>query len=347
MLAYTGAVPWHGLGTKVDAKMTGAEMLKVAKLDWQVVRKQLAMRSGKADANGKFGILTDQLTPYRAIVRQDTDEVFNVMSARYHPVQNAQIVDFFREYCEAGHATMETVGGLRGGAVVWALARLNGGSTKMIGEGDEARGYMLLATSHDGSVRTCGKATQVCVVCWNTLTAAFAEKSKTEFRMKHTRKWTPAVAKEAQTIMGMSTEQIQATNELAVTMSKVSLDEAGRVEFITRLMGGESLLEQVVSDQSGAGSKGLLDAVVDNHEKTPEDQMGRVGRSILEAIINSPGAELESRKDTLWGAVNGVTYFADHLRGRTQDLRMQNAWWGAGDDLKTKAMVIAKDMAHV
>jgi hypothetical protein len=95
-------------------------------------------------------------------------------------------VDFFHEYCNAGHATMETVGGLRDGAVVWALARLNGGSTRTIGANDELRGYMLLATSHDGSLRTIGKPTQVRVVCHNTLTAAVGEKTANTFSMKHT-----------------------------------------------------------------------------------------------------------------------------------------------------------------
>ena len=293
MLAYTGAKPWHGLGTKVDQTMTGAEMLKVAKLDWQVVRKNLAMR-GLPDANGKKTITTEQLTPYRAIVRQDTDQVFNVMSERYHPVQNAQVVDFFREYCEAGKATMETVGGLRGGAVVWALARLNGGSTRLIGTGDEARGYLLLATSHDGSVRTCGKATQVCVVCWNTLTAAFMEKSKHEFRMKHTRKWTPAVAAEAKALMGMAIEQVASTNELSTKLAKVTMDEQGRIEFIGKLLGTTTAEPLLITDHDEVEDNYILDP-----SKAPGEQLTRVGRSILEAMQTSPGADLASRKDTL------------------------------------------------
>ena len=193
MMAYAGQTPWHGLGFNVPEGTTGADMLKIAGLDWKVQRRNLAMR----DAVGSQShMLTSPLASFKAIVRSDTDHVFQVASDRYQPLQNAAVVAFFREYCEAGHAKMETVGGLRDGAVVWALARLNGGSTAVIGDassalgGDELRGYMLLATSHDGSLRTIGKPTQVRVVCHNTLTAAIGTRDKGTFTMKHSAKFT-------------------------------------------------------------------------------------------------------------------------------------------------------------
>src|SRR5580658_2054320 len=187
-LAYVGKTPWHGLGFQVSENATGEEMLVTAGLNWLVQRRAIAMRNGTGD---KSIMLTAQLEDYRAIVRSDTDEVFQVASNRYRPVQNAEIVDFFREYCEAGHARMETVGALRNGAVVWALARLNGGSGTELAGGDELRGYMLLATSHDGSLQTVGQPTQTRVVCWNTLSMALGDgrgKDST-FKMKHVRKF--------------------------------------------------------------------------------------------------------------------------------------------------------------
>ncbi len=166
MLAYKGQMPWHGLGFNVDENATGEGMLRTAGLDWTVQRRAIAMRP--RDGNREI-MLTSQLEDYRAIVRSDNDTVFQVASNRYKPVQNREIVDFFRDYCEAGHARMETVGALRNGAVVWALARLNGGSGTTLAGGDELRGYMLLATSNDGSMQTICQPTQTRVVCWNTL----------------------------------------------------------------------------------------------------------------------------------------------------------------------------------
>lgn len=202
-IAYSGSKPWHGLGFEVPTGTTGADMLYIAGLAWTVQRRALAMRPSKHD---EATYLTAPLANFRAITRSDNNTVFQIASDRYKPVQNAEIVDFFREYCEAGHATMETVGALRDGAVVWALARLNGGSTlrmeaqknsQGLTQIDELRGYMLLATSHDGSIRTIGKPTQVRVVCHNTLTAAMHKGEKPYFSMSHASKFDDAKKQEA------------------------------------------------------------------------------------------------------------------------------------------------------
>lgn len=356
MIAFRGETPWHGLGVQVTDGMTGQDMLVAAKMNWKVQRRSLAMR----DCNGN-GLLAEQLKGFRAIVREDTNEVFQVATDRYYPVQNGHVVDFFREYCEAGHAKLETVGALQGGRKVWALAKLNGGSSVNLQGVDELNGYMLLATSHDGSLQTVGKATQIRVVCWNTMSAALGlgtgnklQKQDGMFTMKHSAKWTVAKADEARRVMGMAIEQIAVTNELSEKLSRVAIDEAGRVEYVTRLLGGETLLEQVIAgpaSQSGQAGKATLDAILDDHDAKqnggPVDVIGRLGKAILEAIIESPGAELVTAKDTMWGAVNGVSYYTDHVRGRSQDTRLSSAWFGQSDQLKSKAVRVACEMAGV
>ena len=104
MIAYKNETPWHGLGFRVDNNATGQEMLEVAGLNWLVQRRALAMRTTKV---GDTSMLVEPLKEFKAIVRSDNDFVFAIPTARYQVVQNAQIVDLFREYCEAGHASME------------------------------------------------------------------------------------------------------------------------------------------------------------------------------------------------------------------------------------------------
>lgn len=351
MMAFCGATPWHGLGVDVSADgietLSRPEMvqawLKTAGLDWVVQRRSIAMR----DAQGQ-GLLTDPLKGFRAIVRQDTDEVFQVATNRYHPLQNQQIVEFFAEYCTAGNATLETLIGLEGGRKIVALAKLTGADTT-IGASDELRGYMMLATSHDGSMRTIGMPTQVRVVCWNTLMAALGDSDKeTTFRLKHSSKWTAGTADRAKKIMGMAIEQLQETNELARELSQVQIDERGRLEFITRLLAdGKSVLEAIVDDSAPQDGAGLLNAVIADSERDTKQEMNRVGKAILEAMLESPGADLDTARNTLWGAVNGVTYFADHQRGRTQDTRLSASWFGQGQAMKRQAVNVARDMAGI
>lgn len=321
MLAYTGAEPWHGLGVKVAANSTGAEMLAAAGMEWRVQRRSLAMRPSNGDRNT---MITSQLDGFRAIVRSDTDHVFQIASDRYEPVQNVEVVEFFREYCEAGHATMETVGGLRDGAVVWALARLNGGSTTSLLSVDELRGYMLLATSHDGSLKTIGKPTQVRVVCHNTLTAAISDSSEHVFSMRHTRKFGAADRDAARSVMGMASRQVIELNELAGELAKVTIDHDGWMQFIGKLLGQDKVLD----------------------DKTCE--LSKLAQSIQDATIASPGSELASARGTLWGAVNGVTWYADHAaRTRSDSNRLFSAWFGSNESLKNSAVVVARELAGV
>jgi phage/plasmid-like protein (TIGR03299 family) len=316
MIAYKGEEPWHGLGFRVDENATGEQMLVTAGLNWSVQRRALAMRNAQGE-----DLLTKQLTNYRAIVRSDTDDVFQIATDSYHVVQNAEIIDVFREYCEAGHARMETVGGLKNGAIVWALARLNGGSTTSINGDDELRGYLLMTTSHDGSVRTIGKATQVRVVCWNTLSAAL--KGGQAFAMKHSKKWSPEMKEQARRQMGMAMEQIQVVNDAAVALSNVSINHSDWLDFMTKLMGADEVL----------------------NPKTAE--LTRTAEDIRLATLTSPGSNLKSAKGTLWGAVNGVSYWTDHERGRTADSRLASAWFGDSDLLKRSAVNVALEMAGV
>ena len=64
----------------------------------------------------------------------------------------------------------------------------------------------------------------------------------------------------------------------------------------------------------------------------------RSGIDIRFALFGSaPGQDLTSASETLWGAVNAVTYYADHVRSGAAGERLDSAWFGAGYTLKEKA----------
>lgn len=71
-----------------------------------------------------------------------------------------------------------------------------------------------------------------------------------------------------------------------------------------------------------------------------------------DAFTSSPGAKMASANGTLWGAVNAVTYYVDHLGNfratkniTANDNKLQTIWWGRGNQLKTKALQTALAMA--
>jgi phage/plasmid-like protein (TIGR03299 family) len=314
---------------------------------------------------------TGHLTNYRAIRRADTGHVYQISKDRYQVVQNEQIVDFFREFCNAGHATVESMGSLKDGAVVWCLARLGGQASIVLNGLDELRGYMLLATSHDGSLTTTGRPTQVRVVCWNTLSAALelngkpkggTKRKEKTFRMRHSRKFDAVAKAEALEVMGMAIEKIAATNTLSAKLAQVHIDAEGRLEFLDRLLKSGSLLDAVVADSAPASGSDLLAAAIgatetNNRAKLAaaglstserEEKLSRVGKAVLESILTSPGADLPTAHETAWGLVNGVTYYADKsVKADNEDNRLFSTWFGPGEILKTNALKIAVDMSGI
>ena len=49
------------------------------------------------------------------------------------------------------------------------------------------------------------------------------------------------------------------------------------------------------------------------------------------------GADLASANGTKWGLLNAVTEHVDHHMGRTDDTRLDAAWFGRGNGFKNKA----------
>ena len=64
------------------------------------------------------------------------------------------------------------------------------------------------------------------------------------------------------------------------------------------------------------------------------------------ALFNGQGkgSQLSSAKGTVWGLVNAVTEFVDHHRGRTTDTRIDRAWFGDGQNIKSAATILADDL---
>ena len=51
------------------------------------------------------------------------------------------------------------------------------------------------------------------------------------------------------------------------------------------------------------------------------------------------GSNMTSAKGTAWGLVNGITEFIDvHCRARSQDNRLNSAWFGQGAQIKQRAL---------
>ena len=86
-------------------------------------------------------------------------------------------------------------------------------------------------------------------------------------------------------------------------------------------------------------------------EKMAEFKRTQKFRGLVRAFEMAPGAK--EAGNTLWGAVNAVTYFYDHANtpkdtGRydsVEERRLASAWFGNGADKKEAAMKLALEFA--
>jgi phage/plasmid-like protein (TIGR03299 family) len=248
--------------------------------------------------------------PNHLAVRRATDKlVYDIVSPRWKPVQNREILSFFRNWTEAGDATIETAGSLRQGRQVWALANLKTG-WKLNGS-DEVRGYVLLVGSHESGKATILRTTSVRVVCANTLAASMWEKAKSEVRWTHATDFDPDAARER---LAISRDAITAMERAARTLQKLKLDLDKKIEILQPIFQPQKEASELIADQM---------------------HLSPTIRNILQADQKAPGAVPGSG----WGLINGVTYALDHMtETKTPDGRFYAAQ--IGHQAKRKQQVL-------
>jgi phage/plasmid-like protein (TIGR03299 family) len=199
-MAYAGSVPWHGLGEKVPADLSPAQMLKKAKVDWEV-QKVPAFATIK-DKKVNVG--------WSALVRNTDDKILDVVSSDWNPVQNAEAFEFFDEYCRTGDLEMHTAGSLKEGQIVWALAKVK--DSFELFKGDQVDSYLLFTNPHKFGQSIDVRFTPVRVVCNNTLTLSLASKNDNMVKVSHRSAFNAAKVKEQ---LGIATHKLAKYKEMA------------------------------------------------------------------------------------------------------------------------------------
>lgn len=306
-MAYAGAVPWHGLGVKVDNTVTVEGMQEAAGLNWTVSKRPVLFMDNEALGRHTF--------KDKYVLARDTDDrPFSVVSGRYKPVQPKEILEFFRSLIADFGMTIETAGSLRDGQRVWALAK-TGDAHKVMGV-DHVDGYLMLATSYDLTFSTLAQFTSVRVVCNNTLQQSFANHSG-RVTIPHFRDFnTDSVKNE----LGVGRAQWQAFTETLDVLAQIKLGVAEATH----------VLEQAHELKNDP----IKDSVDRRH----------IGNIIDLFSGKARGADIAGA--TGWGLVNATTEYLDqHKRARSASNRLDAAWFGDSFGLKKRVVDEALKLA--
>jgi phage/plasmid-like protein (TIGR03299 family) len=312
-IAYVGETPWHGLGEKLPEHAPIEVWIKAAGLDWELKRLPVQYL-----VDAKLRVMADRFV----LSRSDTGTALSVVSSDYHIVQPKEVLEFYRDLVTSFGYSLETAGALNGGRKVWALAKT--GKITLAHpqkDPDKIGAYVLLATSCDKTLATTVALTSIRVVCQNTLSFAqqdIAKNRRPQLKVPHTVRFDP---QEIKTTLGLIDKAWATFIDQVRKLAERKIEESAASSFFEKL-----LLQK------------------NNKSLSPKAQRELV--SIMSLYESAPGQDLDTAKGTLWGAVNAVSYYVDHVRSVGTGERLDSAWFGPGGALKDKAWAAACELLN-
>lgn len=325
------ASAWHRLGETIEPDDDVDTIARKAGLTYHVNKAPALYHFGPA------GVLRD--SGAMVTYRDDTGVALGIVSDARYSLEGRQprdVVAFFRDFLRSNGLAIETAGALRGGRSVWCLAKLGADFAYLAPGGDRTDGYVRLSTGFDGNRATVLDATTVRVVCANTERMADAETKGKGCRVSHSSAFD---ARALQSAFGLLGERWRITCDVwsALQQRRVTDEEAR--EFFCRV----SEVDPAYVGKVGKDGKRVLATRTLNGLQ-----------ALANAYRTGPGAQLAGARQTAYGLLNAVTYYADHqatVRDTYGDgpalARLASVTEGTGAALKDRARKFAAELAGV
>lgn len=284
-------LPWHKLGTTVDADLDVTSALEIAHLSGWDVRKTPLFTSVvvEHDEDGEpSGYVNVPIENKFAVVRNNPFtpgqiDALGVVGNVYEPVQNEEHGEFLNALVDGG-AKIETAGSLKGGREVFVTMKAP--SHMLIGGKDRVDLYVSALNSHDGSKAFRVITTPVRVVCANTQAAALGN-HEAMFSKRHTRGNGGAVQRARET--------------LDMTFKYADLFEAE----------AEKMIQTSMTNASFARLVDNLYPVLDGESELVQERQQARQNDLYNLFTESP--TLSEVRGTRWAGYQAVTEYLDHF----------------------------------
>lgn len=222
---------WHGLGTVFNDEVNTKKMLELAHLDnWNVRLEDVQIPDTfSSDKNYFFVTRTNPFD-------NTQNDVLGVVGERYNVIQNEELFAFGDNILDGG-GRWETAGSIRGGRVVFGSLALERETVlDPSGVADKVKTYLLINTSHDGSIAIQASITPVRVVCANTLNLALGAHRgrnaiKQSFKIRHTQTAEGKIAVARETL-GLANKYMDEFDKMAHAMIQQEITAAKFNEII-------------------------------------------------------------------------------------------------------------------
>ena len=249
----------------------------------------------------------------KGLVRSSDGAYLDTIGDDWNPLQNREAFEFFNDFVQAGDMEMHTAGSLEDGRRVWALAKIKDGFT-LFGK-DEVENYLLFSNPHKYGMSISICQTPIRVVCNNTITFALNGAKDDMIKVNHRAEFDADAVKET---LGVAKEKLDTYKEAAQFLSTKNYTKDSIVEYFNEVFPFTA--------------------------NKRDSEMSRNTKLAMDVLDTQPGAEYG--RGTFWQAFNTVTYLTDHELGRSNDTRLQSAWFGSNRKKKIVALEKAIEFAE-
>jgi hypothetical protein len=351
------ALPWHAAETNPQTFArfpTPQEVSNAARLGYDVKLVANCRPDGSPIADSFHISQVD-----------NPEQVFGrFVAGDWQPVQNSDLLDLAAHICERRDFEIITAGALFGGSKVFV--QMETGREFSLPGNDKLVSRLLATVSHTGleSNKFIGANTRV--VCDNTVKAATGEGAGIvchDHRVEFDHDAITAA-------VGLNAESFGEFATFAAAAATRALTDAEALEYFKIVYGGKEKIEEngrvrhsIGVRKAMAAHRGQVFVPVGAADAADAallvaDRLDQIARGVATELpadvaadpdpaIN-PGHDMESTRGTLWGAVNTVTWQADHApiknRGASFNIASNLLGEGTGGKLKAKAMRAARDL---
>ncbi|HEY6020975.1 MAG TPA: DUF932 domain-containing protein [Candidatus Paceibacterota bacterium] len=275
---------WHLLGkVKPDGYLSLEEMLRESRADYLV--EKYPIFSAIIDDNGKL-IDTVENPDWMHTIRRHPEtgeyQILGVVGKNYTVVQNSEAFAFGQALLDTHEAIGETAGVLHSGKRAFCCFRLP--DEIMVGGTDRVVSYLVIYTSHDGSVSLHVMLTNIRVVCQNTVNLALSE-AHTTYKLRHTRYAT------------LDLEEVRAVLELSKSGNILWKDEA---EQLLDIRVSDARFEEIITREFGPDRDAPQSTITAWQNKR---------NLLMDLFTSSP--TLDKIRHTGWGAYNAIAEYQD------------------------------------
>lgn len=306
-----GQAAWHNLGARVDKAQTWKQAVKLAHLQWDVVKEQLASLAGVAV--NAFGLF-----------RSDDKRFLSAVGPDYEPIQNADcftFVDYLLGQVDGAH--YETAGSLGNGETVWALAQMPE-VIRIKGTDDISKNYLLFVDYRKQGKAAVAKLTSTRVVCNNTLTMALSDNEKI-FRIRHNADVKSKLELAKTAILGVRGDIADLDKKLNFLASKLMTRES-----MTTIL--EHLFPNIKeSNLQQARANDILERYEDN-----DGNVFKTERGTAFNLLNAVTRYVDHVQSVPVRVADGTT----NLVAIREQKRAESSLFGSGDRFKTEALEV-------